>query len=326
MIALIAAALFSALPAASGLQDRIAAESGWVGYKVPIAAEAGTPCCFEWHGKAHRVGCDLDARGWSFGTDDKQSVFAKSDALAVYWHVEGGLADKVRAVAATCAVDSARPIRWLDGVDEAESIAALTDWTRERRNAKDADDALPAIAYHAAAAATRTLGELASAAYPESLREQALFWLGEARGAEGADIVERFATTDADPEIRTKAIFALSESHAGDPYLKIRAISDTDASDEVRSQALFWMAQMNDARARADITRAVRADRSGEVREQAVFALSELDAGGDAALIDIVRGDFPRDAKEKALFWLGQSGSDQAIAFLDSVLSKPASR
>ena len=325
MIALIATTLLAAAPAAD-LKSRIAAESGWVGYKVPIVAAAGVPCCFEWHGKAHRVGCDLDARNWSFGDDDEHSRVAKSDTLAVYWHVDNGRADKIRAVATTCPVDSAKPIRWLDEVTEADSIAALSDWTREQAKAKDADDALPALAYHAGKPATSALADLAAPAHPESLREQALFWLGQARGAEGADIVERFAKTDADPELRAKAIFALSQSHADDPYLKIRAISHADTSAHVRSQALFWMAQMHDARARADIIAAVRAERSEDALDEAVFALSQLDGEADAALIDVVRGDFPRKAKEKALFWLGQSGSDQAIAFLDEVLTKTVSR
>ena len=109
MIALIAAALLAATPSASDLVTRIGTESGWVGYKVPIAADAGIPCCFEWHGKAHRVGCDLDARNWSFGDDDRHSLVARSDTLAVYWHVENGRADKIRAVATTCPVDSASP-------------------------------------------------------------------------------------------------------------------------------------------------------------------------------------------------------------------------
>jgi hypothetical protein len=324
MIALIATLIFAAAPSASDLDARIDSQPGWVGYKVPMIEGAGVPCCYEWHGKARRVGCDLDSRSWSFGEDDEHSRVAASDSLSVYWHVEHGRADKIRAIAASCPVDSAQPIRWLDDVAPADSVAALAQWMRDRDD-KHADDGLPALAYHADKAATAALAELAGPSHADASREQALFWLGQARGAEGAAIVDRVATSDADPELRAKAIFALSQSHADDPYLRIRAISSRDASEHVRSQALFWMAQMHDARARADITAAVRAERSEDAREQAVFALSQLD-DADAALIAIVRGDFPRSAKGKALFWLGQSGSDQAIAFLDEVLTKTASR
>jgi hypothetical protein len=43
-------------------------------------------------------------------------------------------------------------------------------------------------------------------------------------------------------------------------------------------------------------------------------------------LIALVRGSYPREVKQQALFWLGQSGSDEAIKFLDDVLSRQAAK
>jgi HEAT repeat protein len=87
------------------------------------------------------------------------------------------------------------------------------------------------------------------------------------------------------------------------------------------------MAQTGDARARNDITAAIGKETSKDVREQAVFALSQLKEGeADAALIALVRGNYPREVKQQALFWLGQSGSDEAIRFLDDVLTRQAAK
>jgi HEAT repeat protein len=59
------------------------------------------------------------------------------------------------------------------------------------------------------------------------------------------------------------------------------------------------------------------------VREEAVFALSQLDDSiATHALIAVIHGNYPRPIKEKALFWLGQSGSDEAMAFLDELLKR----
>jgi HEAT repeat protein len=83
------------------------------------------------------------------------------------------------------------------------------------------------------------------------------------------------------------------------------------------------MAQMNDARAPDDITNAIRHDASADVREQGVFALSQLDGGkGDEALIELLKGDYPREVKKQALFWLGQSGSPKAMQYFDEALTK----
>ena len=80
---------------------------------------------------------------------------------------------------------------------------------------------------------------------------------------------------------------------------------------------------MHDPRAQADILAALGSESSNPVREEAVFALSQLDeAIATKALIAVIRGDFPRPVKEKALFWLGQAGTDEAMAFIDSVLTR----
>jgi hypothetical protein len=307
--------------AADSLDARVKSTDGWVAWTVPMIADAGTPCCFaDGHNRKETFGCDLDDRSHGFSTHDEPRPPAHGE-LTVYAHVAHRQVDDIRAYDAQCPVRSKGEIRRIDGVASADSIGFLSTWMDA--DATRDDDALAAVAFHDDGAATRVLAARAEASHPRKTREAALFWLGQARGADGAAIVERFATTDGDPKLREHAIFALSQSHAGDPYLRIRAISGSDPSDHVRSQALFWMAQMNDARAAADITNAIQHDTSHDVREQGVFALSQLDGGkGDEALIGLLKGDYPREVKKQALFWLGQSGSAKAMAYFDEALTK----
>jgi hypothetical protein len=318
-----AAVCASSIAAAADLHTQALQSDGWVAWNVPLVAGVGAPCCFVWgHKSLMHEGCDLDAHEWSFGTDDKHP--RQDSTLAVYLRVAHGHVDRVRAVAASCPVTSANPIRWIDAVEPAQSVGLLSTLMDDKQGPRpDDDSALSALAYHADASATRALALLAEPSHARESREQALFWLGQARGIDGAEIVERYATTDADPDLRENAIFALSQSRAVDAYAKILAIARSDAADQVRSQSLFWMAQMEDPRAAADITAALSSDRSDDVREQAVFALSQLKEGqAEDALIAIVHGDYPREAKKHALFWLGQSGSPRAIKVLDDLLAK----
>lgn len=308
--------------ATDALDARVRSADGWVAWNVPMIADAGAPCCFsERHGARERLGCDLDDRSHGFSTSDDPRP-PSPDVLTVYAHVAKSRVDDIRAYDASCPVRSKGEIRHLDGVTSADSIALLSAWMDAETPTRD-EGALGAIAFHEEASATRVLAAHAEASHSREERESALFWLAQARGADGAAIVERFATTDSDPKLREHAIFALSQSHAGDPYLRIRAISGSDPSDHVRSQALFWMAQMNDARAAVDITNAIAHDASADVREQGIFALSQLDGGkGDEALIGLLKGDYPREVKKQALFWLGQSGSPKAMQYFDEALTK----
>lgn len=322
----ILAASVCGTPAAFGadsLASRVKQADGWVAWDVPMVADAGDPCCWSGHADhaSGRIGCDLDGRNHGFSTSDDPRP-PSTGTLMVYAHVTHARMDDVRAFEASCPVRANSEIRHIDGVAPTDSIGFLAEWM-ETPDAKHDDDALAAIAYHADPAATRLLAARAEPSHDRKQREDALFWLGQARGVDGAAIVERYATTDGDPKLREHAIFALSQSHAGDPYERIHAIAGSDPADHVRSQALFWMAQMGDKRAAHDITAAITNDASSSVREQGVFALSQIEGGGgDEALIALLEGNYPRDVKKQALFWLGQSGSPRAMQYFDKALTK----
>lgn len=324
-LAVVASVAFgaAAASAADSLASRVKQADGWVSWDVPMVAGAGDPCCWSGHGDhaEGRIGCDLDGRNHGFSTNDQPKP-PSTGTLTVYAHVTHARMDDVRAFEASCPVRAASAIRHIDGAVPAESIGMLAEWM-DSSDAKHDDDALPAIAYHADDGATRLLASRAEPSHDRKQREDALFWLGQARGADGAAIVERYATTDGDPKLREHAIFALSQSNVGDPYERIHAIAGSDPSDHVRSQALFWMAQMGDKRAAQDITAAIMSDASSSVREQGVFALSQIEGGaGDDAMIALLKGNYPRDVKKQALFWLGQSGSPRAMQYFDEALTK----
>ena len=313
---------FAAAPPA--LSRQVLQQDGWVAYDAAMVADAGAPCCFEFHANAAaRGGCSLEGRNWSLGRDDADST-ASADTATIYLHVSQSRIDRVRAFAASCPLRDAGGVRRLDAVGAADSIALLAATAAQAGRDEDLlDAATAALALHADAAATAALSRLADSGQPRKLREQALFWSAQLRGAAGAQLVERYARTDADPEFRADAIFDLSQAHGLDAYASIHRIAQADAAEHVREQALFWMAQMGDARARADIVAAIGTESSAAVREQAVFALSQLqEAEAAAALIALVRGNYPRQVKQQALFWLGESGSKEAFEFLDEVLSR----
>jgi hypothetical protein len=310
----------SANTADHDLESRVTASDGWVAYHVPMVAGVDGPCCYLVRGGATHKGCDLDSGSWSFDSDHNDPAIAVDGTLAVYLRVEHGRVERVRAVGASCPVQIAGTVRRIDAADPASSVAMLSSLID--RKADDADHhGLIALAYHADTSATRALARRAEPSRPFKEREQALFWLGQARGVEGADIVEHYATTDADPRLRTKAIFALSQSKAPAAYAHILSMAHDDPVEHVRGEALFWLAQMKDARAKDDIVASLKTESSDEVRKQAVFALSQLhDGAADEALIAVLRGDYPKTVKKQALFWLGQSGTPRAMAYFDEAL------
>jgi HEAT repeat protein len=92
---------------------------------------------------------------------------------------------------------------------------------------------------------------------------------------------------------------------------------------ETREDATFWLGQMAGAAVAGDLEELTGDERIDlEVREAAVFALSEID--GDAgfhALVRIARGDSDPRIREKALFWLADSGDPRALALFEEILA-----
>lgn len=94
---------------------------------------------------------------------------------------------------------------------------------------------------------------------------------------------------------------------------------------ETRRNAVFWVGQAaGEAATRGldEIVQDPKGDR--EVRESAVFALSQRPKSeGVPALIRIARTNRDPEIRRKAIFWLGQSDTPEALALFEELLTKP---
>jgi hypothetical protein len=92
---------------------------------------------------------------------------------------------------------------------------------------------------------------------------------------------------------------------------------------ETREDATFWLGQMAGDAVAGDLEELTGDERIDlEVREAAVFALSELDGdAGFQALVRIARGAADPRIREKALFWLADSGDPRALALFEEILA-----
>lgn len=309
--------------AGSGSLARSIAEAGaaargpvWIAWDVPSVSRRNT-CCFD--RRFARTACMLEERDQNWGTSTDSPP--GSGRLQVLARWSQGAVEKVFAVDAECAVD-AEPLSIvrLPDVDVNESVHWLASRAADEGD-DDSGGSLAALAYHAGPAAMQALQRLAAEGNPEDLRGNALFWIGQTRGEEGARFLAGIVRGDSDPEIREKAIFAISQN---DSPLSARAITEAARSDreaEVRAQALFWLAQTKSTSAEEVLLVALDEDPSQKVREQAVFAMTQLPDGGVPLLVRIAR-DARRDkeVRRQAMFWLGQSKDSRALDFLEEIL------
>lgn len=166
----------NAAAATNDLAGAVTARDGWVAYSVPMVAGIDGPCCYTVRSGARtKSGCDLDQSGWSVTRVDNGSL-PRDGTLAVYLKVERGRVERVHAIAASCPVRAASPVRWIDSVAASNSVALLSSLL-DRQTKQAEDGSLMALAYHADA--DDALIAVVRGNYSRPVKKQALFWLGQ---------------------------------------------------------------------------------------------------------------------------------------------------
>lgn len=325
----VAASAVALMLSAQGKAVELALPSdGWASWQVPAVGDARDQCC--WHGmkpgNAARTACNLDNQRGSFGNRDD----AKTDALRVYAHLARGKVERVRVLSASCPIESATPVRDLGIVATDDSARWLAAQVRRPGSIPEdsRENAIAALAMHPGDFSFGEVARLARDGEHEDERKSAMFWLASSRGIPGAEVVSRLMFGDPDSDVREHAAFAITVSRSPRIAADLIRLGTTDKVGAVRGQAWFWLAQTAAAESEQAIGAALRKDADHGVREQAVFALSQLpEDRGTRALIAVAEDrSLPAEQRKRAMFWLAQSDSPGAQAYLDKMLVGKATR
>jgi HEAT repeat protein len=246
--------------------------------------------------------------------------------MIVLYRVENRTVERIRVFSEDCQLDAGgRPVRWLDSVRPADSIALLESLVGTQADAHNRvnDGAITAIAMHGDAAADASLQRLVAPAQPESVRKKVTFWLGNSRGRAGYETLRRVLRDDPSIEVRKSAVFGMSQSKVPESLDALIAMARTDPEPRLRSESLFWLAQKAGDKASSMIAERVDQDPDTEVKKKAVFALSQLPKDeGVPLLIKVAQTNTNAEVRKQAMFWLGQSKDPRAADFFAEILKR----
>ncbi|HEY0546975.1 MAG TPA: HEAT repeat domain-containing protein [Pyrinomonadaceae bacterium] len=157
----------------------------------------------------------------------------------------------------------------------------------------------------------------------EDMRETAAYAIGMSKDAAALNILTELYRTVPNREIKRKLIFAISINDNQDAATDFLVrVAKTDADTEARKQAMFWLGQKVGEKSLGVLKEAVD-DPDTEVQKQAVFVISRRP--NDEAvplLIKIARTHPKGEIRKTAIFWLGRTGDERALAFFEELLSK----
>jgi HEAT repeat protein len=144
-----------------------------------------------------------------------------------------------------------------------------------------------------------------------SLREKAVFWLGQVDTDRAAVELEKIATSSPDMELRGKAIHALHEHDSPRAAALLRRLAESEQTPEsVREKAIFWIGQ-RESQENAEFLRSLFAKaRTEEARKKIMFSLSQMDGfGNDRWLLGIALDESnSAELRGHALWTAGQAG------------------
>lgn len=311
------------------------ADTAWIGYTVPVVDRELLLCCDGWSNGGQQTssaGCRIEPSSKGDAASERPSPgsgasapvqLEGSDRILVLFRVVERSVERIRVVAGDCPLDAGgRPVRWIDGVRPADSLAVLERLALDTGPGRRVPEgAIMAIAWHADPGADLALDRLSARGQPEAVRKAVPFWLGQVRGRRGFDALSKIIREDPSVEVRKSAVFGLSQSRVPGTVDALVAIARTDAEPRLRGEALFWLAHKAGRQASAAITDRIDQDPDTDVKRKAVFALSQLPKDeGIPLLINVARTHTNPAVRKQAMFWLGQSKDPRALDFFTQVL------
>ena len=251
---------------------------------------------------------------------------------------------------------SSYPVYWLGRANNDESLSWLQGLVNNQSDDKLNERATMAIALHDDKNVGPILKGLTSKAHPERVRKTAIFWLGHSEGEREylADFVRNeqesleirkqaafglgiskdqgalttlqnlFAQVTG-RELKRQIIFAISinENKDGAADFLINTASN-EQDRELKKQAMFWLGQRAGERSLKFLGDVVEKNAEDvEVQKQAIFAISQRQKNEAVPLLIRVAQSHPSLAvRKQAIFWLGQSGDDRAVAYFKELFAK----
>lgn len=295
---------------------------GWLAMELPAIEGTRTSCCWSGNWKnRNQTGCSLDKDARSYGTTSHSPL---EDTIIAYVKVDSGEVSRLKVTGEHCPMDGGgQTLTWIGGTDSKDALDFLESLARTGSKKNVRHPALWAMALHADDGANKRLFALAREKDGE-LAEQSIFWLGDARGQAGYEMLEDLLDELPVGDTRRHINFALSQNSSDEAVELLSDIARNDRDPEQRGMALFWLAEENPEIAQKLIVELIETETDKEVLEKAVFAMSQLppETSGPMLLALAQDKNAPREARRQALFWLANSDDEESVSALTEILTR----
>lgn len=258
------------------------------------------------------------------GKDKKNEELELKDVAVLFYFRNGRAApSEIEISNISLAVDlEDRTLFWLGKTTQDESVAHLIDQYERISSTDVREDAIRAVGLHEASPGIFSfLTGIIESERNASLREEAVFWVGQQDTEEALELLRRLIREEDSGDVLEKAVFALSQLTMPEALDELITLATGKGPTEVRKKAIFWLGQKASNKAKETLDKVIEEKDDVEVQKAAVFALSQLpEEEAIPKLIEVASTHFHVDVRRAAIFWLGETGDPRAVDFLVSLV------
>jgi len=210
---------------------------------------------------------------------------------------------------------------WLGEVDTRDSFNLLKQ-AFESGGGQVQDELIFILSMHETPEVGGFLKKTALGSYPSQVRKNAIFWLGNMKDKESLQSLKDIYKKVDSTKLQKQVVFAYTLTDDEAALHEMIRIARHEDSREVRKQAIFWLGQKASKEATKTLTEVVESDEEDdELKKSAVFALSQLPNDQSVPmLIKIAKTNQSPSVRKNAIFWLGQTGDEEALKFFEDIL------
>jgi hypothetical protein len=256
----------------------------------------------------------------SFDDEEKPHNMVLKEIGILFWYDERKELREVTVSNLSLHVDlESNPLIWLGFAENDESVRLLKSLFSETKDPKVKEKIVTAVGIHEPTENSfEFLKNVLYGSDAETIRSEAVFWLGENHSPSALHILTDIIRDDPSSTIRENALFAISQlndTRATDVLIKL---AQNAPDRKVRQDAMFWIGQKASVKAVAALETIVTGNEDDlEVKKSAVFALGQLpDNQGIDPLIRIAQTHRDPRVRKEAIFLLGQINDERALDVL----------
>lgn len=218
-----------------------------------------------------------------------------------------------------------RAVLMLSQTNEPRVVDLLAELLKDSTDARVQQSALMALGTQDSPRATALIRDLAgNASAPRRIRERAIMMLGQRESAESSEFMRQLYGSLSDNQLKERVLMTVAQSRTeGSERWLMQVVRDQSQPVELRGRALFWLGQ-GDRLPTSELASLYGELQDRTIKEQVILALSQRPEDGAAVdeLIRIARTEQDRTLRQRAIFWLGQSGDPRVADFLIELIDR----